>query len=180
MEPKKGMQKMSLEGKTPEEVKEIKAKQHKGFLMHNLIEMNILPKHVKITCPSEDVICSPLITDEGTWSHDFVSCKTWIKFHFPRPISVRGYSITFGDTEDQDPLVWEIRCKDNMGMIDSMDPHKGRAEQHGIKPDFVPKRGEEKVFPLKDMVWTNEVHLNFAKKRGEGNKIQIARVKFYC
>ena len=118
----KGMQKISLEGKTPEEIKEIKAKQHKGFIMHNLIEMNILPKHVKITCPTAEVACCSLVKDTGNWVHDFVSCKTWIKFLFPRPISIRGYSIIFGDNEDQDPVVWEIRCKDNMGMIDSMEP----------------------------------------------------------
>ena len=52
-----------------------------------------------------------------------------------------------------------------MGMIDTFDPNKGREEQHGLKPDFVPERGEEKVFCLKDMIWTNEIHLNFAKKR---------------
>ena len=50
-------------------------------------------------------------------------------------------------------------------MIDTFDPNKGREEQHGLKPDFVPERGEEKVFCLKDMIWTNEIHLNFAKKR---------------
>ena len=117
----KGMQKISLEGKTPEEIKELKAKQHKGFVMHNLIEMNILPKHVKITCPSAEVACCALVKEEGKWTHDFVSCKTWIKFLFPRSVSIRGYSITFGDNEDQDPVVWEIRCKDNMGMIDTME-----------------------------------------------------------
>ena len=121
------MKKISLEGKTPEEVKEIKAKQHKGFVMHHLIEMVILPKHCKITCPTE-TDCGSLISDTGSWTHDFVSCKTWIKFLFPRPVSIRGYSITFGDNEDQDPLIWEIKCKDNMGMIETLDPQKGRAE----------------------------------------------------
>ena len=134
--------------------------------MQNLIEMVIQPKHCKVTCPTE-MDCSSIIEESGTWVHDFVSCKTWIKFVFNRPISVRGYSITFGDDEQQDPVIWEIKVRDVMGMIDSCEPQKGRAEQHGIKPDFVPERNEEKTFPLKDMVWTNEIHLNFAKKRND-------------
>ena len=88
-----------FDGKTPEEVKEMKEKQLKAFKMGNLIEMVILPRQVKIFCPTE-IDCGALISDQGTWVHDFVSCKTWIRFCFYRPISFRGYSYTFGDNKD--------------------------------------------------------------------------------
>ena len=78
-------------------------------------------------------------------------------------------------------MIWEVKCKDFNGMLNTLDQHSGHGEQHGLKPDFVPERNSEKIWMLKEMVWTNEISFNFAKKRGDADpKIQISRIKFYC